>query len=391
MLNFVFFVHFSTETDGSFGNVKIITTPGADAPQASRSEVFDFVESEILAALGIDSVLSMDLSDSPLGVGDNKYRINRWAALGLLSKVYLNSEVYTGTARYDEAAAAAGYVIDNGPYTLCSTGCSVPNLGKRPSVASDPDSLEGFAAIFAPNNENNPEIIWSVQYDEATAGGMNFSQMTLHYSSQFTWNFQDQPWNGYATLEEFYNSFDDNDRRKKASFISGPQLDFGGSAVLDYASDDGNPPLNYTPQINELQPNSLREAGARMGKYSFKQFGRPDMDNDYVIIRLGELYLNRAEALARAAGDWSLAGADVNVIRSRAGVGPLSSITADSFLAERGREMFQETYEEQILFVLISLLVLGGKTSLCRNRELFPIPFEQIQASNGSLTQNPGY
>ena len=99
--------------------------------------------------------------------------------------------------------------------------------------------------------------------------------------------------------------------KKQALLLA--QLDFGGSAVLDYASDDGNPPLNYTPQINELEPNSLREAGARMGKYSFKQFGRPDMDNDYVIVRLGELYLNRAEALARAAGDWSLAGPDVNV------------------------------------------------------------------------------
>lgn len=376
-----------------FGNVKIITSPGGDASQSSRADVFDFVESEILAALGVESISAdMDLSNSPLGVGDNKYRINRWAALGLLSKVYLNAEVYSGTARYSEAAVAAGYVIDNGPYTLCSTGCSVPNLGKRPAVASDPDELEGFAAVFAPNNENNPEIIWSVQYDEATAGGMNFAQMTLHYSSQFTWNFQDQPWNGYATLEEFYNSFDDNDHRKKASFIAGPQLDFGGSAVLDYASDDGNPPLVYTPQINELEPNSLREAGARMGKYSFKQFQRPDMDNDYVIVRLGELYLNRAEALARAAGDWSLAGPDVNVIRSRAGVGPMSSITADSFLAERGREMFQETSRRTDLIRFDKYTgTWWEKPASAEYRELFPIPFEQIQASNGSLTQNPGY
>ncbi len=79
-----------------FGNVKIITSPGGDAPQASRADVFDFVESEILAALGVASISAdMDLSNSPLGVGDNKYRINRWAALGLLSKVYLNAEVYT--------------------------------------------------------------------------------------------------------------------------------------------------------------------------------------------------------------------------------------------------------------------------------------------------------
>jgi hypothetical protein len=31
------------------------------------------------------------------------------------------------------------------------------------------------------------------------------------------------------------------------------------------------------------------------------------------------------------------------------------------------------------------------KPASAKYRELFPIPFEQIQASNGSLKQNPGY
>ena len=44
------------------------------------------------------------------------------------------------------------------------------------------------------------------------------------------------------------------------------------------------------------------------------------MDNDYPIIRLGDLYLIRAEAEARVAGDWNLALPDVNTIRARAGV-----------------------------------------------------------------------
>jgi starch-binding outer membrane protein, SusD/RagB family len=61
-------------------------------------------------------------------------------------------------------------------------------------------------------------------------------------------------------LEEFYNSYSNDDVRKKNNFIVGPQLDFGGSAVLDYASDDGDLELNYTPKINELAPNSLRES-----------------------------------------------------------------------------------------------------------------------------------
>lgn len=377
-----------------FGNVKIITAPGADVPQSTRAQVYAFVEKELLDAIGTTEIKAgMNLGTSPLGTDKNAYKINVFGALGILSKLYLNSEVYIGAKNYDKAALAAGYVIDNGPYSLCGSGCKVKNLGKRPSVAADPADLEGYAAVFAPNNSGNPEHIFSVFYDEVAAGGMNFSQMNLHYSSQFTWNFDSQPWNGYATLEEFYNSYDAGDARKKNNFIVGPQLDFGGSAILDYASDDDDLQLSYNPKINELAPNSSREGGARPGKFSYKQFGRPDMDNDYPIIRLGDLYLVRAEALARAAGDWSLALPDVNVIRARAGfTAPLSSISADQFLAERGREMFAESSRRT------DLIRFGKYNSAWWEKpvspeyvNLFPIPQDQINASNGTLKQNPGY
>ncbi len=377
-----------------YGRVPITTTPGqTGVAQATRAEVFEFVESELLGALGISEVSSsMDLSGSALGTDNNPYLINQFGALGILSKVYLNAEVYTGTARWQEAADAASYVIDNGGYALCGAGCSVPNLAKRAGVDTDPEMLEGYAAVFAPNNDNNPEHIFTVNYDEASAGGMNFVQMNLHYSSQFTWNLDSQPWNGYATLEDFYNSYDDGDARKKASFIQGEQLDFGGSAILDYASDDGNLVLNYTPEINELTPNSLREAGARPGKFSFQQFGRPDMSNDYTIVRLGEMYLNRAEAMSRAAGNWNMGLDDVNTLRARANASAYTSLDAAEFLAERGREMFQEASRRTDL---IRFGEYNGtwweKPASDPSRNIFPIPSEQITASDGTLTQNPGY
>ncbi len=377
-----------------YGNVKIITSPGVDAPQSSRDEVFAFVESELLAALGISAVSSsMDLSSSSLGTDNNAYTINQYGALGILSKVYLNAEIYTGTPRWGEAMAAASYVIDSGVYSLCDDGCTVKNLGKRAGVASDPENLEGYAAVFAANNDGNPENIFTVNYDEAGAGGMNFSQMNLHYSSQFTWNLDAQPWNGYATLEDFYNSYEAGDARKTANFVVGEQLDFGGSAILDYASDDGDLVLNYTPAINELEPNSLREAGARPGKFQFQQFGRPDMNNDYPIVRLGDMYLVRGEARARMAGDWNMSLSDVNVIRARAKVSEMTSIDADGFLAERGREMFQESARrtDLIRFGKYNDAWWEHPADASDHVNLFPIPFDQIQASDGTLTQNPGY
>ena len=376
-----------------YGNVKIVTSPGQDPAQSSRADVFAFVESELLDALGIGAVTgSMDLSGSALNTDMNPYRVNQSAAMGLLAKLYLNAEVYTGTPRYQEAADAASYVIDNSGNVLADDSYSIPNLGQRPAVATDPEDLTGYAAVFAPNNEDNPEMIWSVPYDESTGGGMNYSQMTLHYSSQFTWNLESQPWNGYSALEDFYNSYEAGDKRKTANFIQGLQLDYGGSTVLDFAASDGDIELNYTSDINELEPDASRKGGARLGKFSFKQFGRNDMSNDYPIIRLGDMYLIRAEGLARAAADWSLALPDVNTIRARAGVSALATIDADEFLAERGREMFMEVTRRQ------DLIRFGKfddpwweKTNNDAHKALFPIPTEQLQAAGGSLTQNPGY
>lgn len=376
-----------------FGRVKIVTAPGSDAPQSDRAAVFNFVESELLAALGISAVTaSMDLSGSDLGTEIANYRINQYAALGVLAKLYLNAEVYTGTARYEEADWAATYIIDNSPYILCAEGCTAPNLARRPDVESDPETLEGYAAVFAPTNENNPEIIWAIEYAAVGGGGMNFAQMTLHGPSQLTYGLDAAPWNGFSVLEEFYNSYEDADLRKEASFLVGPQTDFSGNALIDFAADDDDLQVVYTPQINELEPNAIRQAGARMKKFSFEVLGRADMNNDYPIIRLGDIHLVRGEARARAAGDWSLSLPDVNALRARAGVTALSSINADGFLAERGKEMFQESNRRTDLIRFDKFQdAWWEKTNSDSFRNLMPIPIAQINASNGTLTQNPGY
>ncbi|KGE87790.1 RagB/SusD family nutrient uptake outer membrane protein [Phaeodactylibacter xiamenensis] len=376
-----------------FGRVKIVTEYDPNPPQATREEVFNFVEQELLAILEVPEVSAdMDLSSSSLSESSDAYELNRYGALGILARLYLNAEVYTGMPRYESAGTAASYIIDSGHYQLCGQGCAVPNLGRRQGVPFDSEQLEGYAAVFAPNNDGNPEHIFSINYDEYLGPGMNFSQMVLHPASRLSWHLQEQPWNGYATLEEFYNSYEDADLRKKASFLTGPQFDFSGSAVIDYTENDGELQLKYTPAINELQPNAQAESGARPAKFSFKLFGRREMDNDFPIVRLGEVYLIRAEARARLSGNWADAEPDVNVLRARAGVEPYSgTLTADEFLAERGREMFQEAIRRT------DLIRFGKYTEAWWEkpasepyRELFPIPRSAIGGDAG-MTQNPGY
>lgn len=407
-----------------YGNVKLITTSGVDAPQSSRSEVFDFVESELLDVLGLTraQVLAGD-APTAFGPSNNAYRVNQYAALGLLAKLYLNAEVYTGTVLYAEAAAAADHIIENGGYRLATASYSgntegyvvnhsVTNLGRLNSnqVAREEgniytyENLEGYAAIFAANNEGNPEFIWSIEYDEVNAGGMNFAKMTLHYGSQFTWNFEAQPWNGYATLQDFYNDYDPGDRRQENNHIAGVQRTFNGGIVRDYAKEpeDTDSALDFTPEnTGGIFPNGLRQAGARLGKFSFKQFGRPDQDNDYPIVRLGELFLIRAEGNARANGGWdaSAALADVNIIRARSGAAALNAaeLTENEFLAERGREMFQESTRrsDQIRFGQYFAGADSGRkadaTVSPAYKNVMPIPLDAINAANGTLSQNEGY
>ena len=383
-----------------YGNVKIVKAAGSDAPQSNRADVFAFVESEILAALGVSSIsASMDLTNSDLTTSSKKYRINQYAAVGLLSRIYLNAEVYSGTARYAEAAAAAGWVIDNGPYQLTTeSNSSVTNLAKRPGVPTDPDNLVGYPAMFAPNNQDNVELIWTVPYDGVNGGGMNFHMMGLHQPSQFAYNFDSQPWNGYQTLEAMYRSYESSDVRGQNNFLVGQQYSYDGLALSDWAADDLNAdgtknlPLSYTPEINELFPNSIRQSGARMYKFSHAQFERNEKSNDFPIVRLSEMYMNRAEGLARAAGDWSQALPDVNIIRGRAKVSAYSSVDAAEFLAERGREFIFESHRRT------DLIRFGkyndawfAKTASDSYKTLMPIPTDAITASSGSLTQNPGY
>jgi hypothetical protein len=351
-----------------FGRVPLITAPNQDVPQSDRKDVFKFIEDELNAAI------------PELPAGRQEYgRVSQGAAYGLLCRMYLNAQVYTGTARYADAIAMADKVIGLGVYSLD----------------------ENYAKVFSPDNVDNVEHIFVAPFDEATGEGNNFAQMTLHYPSQLTYKLQSQPWNGFATLEDFYKSYEDGDARKANNFIVGPQFDLNGNPLLDLAydkADEDGAPLNYTPHINMLAPNSSRQAGARFGKFSFKIKQRDNMDNDFPLIRYGEILLNKAEALQRLHGNWNdpEALALINQIRVRAKVAPFTTMTEGDMLAERGRELFVEAHRRTDL---IRFGAYGNawweKTADSNpNHNLMAIPIEQMQASllsKNPLVQNTGY
>src|SRR5690606_29506512 len=91
-----------------FGNVPIQTTVATTLPvQNSREEVFNFVEAELL-----------EVQDLLLGSGQNEYgRVDQVAAWSLLSRLYLNAEVWTGTPRYSDCITYSNMVM-NSSYTI---------------------------------------------------------------------------------------------------------------------------------------------------------------------------------------------------------------------------------------------------------------------------------
>jgi len=390
-----------------WGNVPIVTS-FADAPenpsqpnsdfQQGRTAVFDFIVKEVK-----DNITELNPD-----AGSTYGRVNTWVAHMLLAKLYLNANVYRGlsnsSSEYQNylnmAVAECDSIINSGNYSLAAN----------------------YKDNFSANNSGSPELIFVVPYDEVFLTGFNLDQMTLHYASQSTYNLNDQPWNGYAAMQETYDRYIDPNQNpgpqgnvigdmgdttkgtvdaRLTNFIVGPQYDAQGNRLTDPGATDADPdgpPLTFTPHIEHLQPNGLRQAGARIGKFEIQQGAKANMNNDYPIFRYADVLLMKAEAL------WRLNNADhealrlVNMIRKRAKVDSYTSLNAQKILDERAREMFYEVIRRQDL-----IRFQGDKGATKFNDpwtfkpkstdahvNVFPIPRDQLEA-NPNLVQNPGY
>jgi len=381
-----------------YGNVPIVTgfkdvssSPSQPSPdfQEGRKKVFDFVEKEIK-----DNIDALDSNVDLSTYG----RMTKWAAHFLLAKLYLNAKVYIGTPRYSDAVEQCNAIINSGNFHL----------------AGD------FFGNFKTENQNSPEFIFAIPYDAVNLTGHNMHMRTLHTLSQFTFNLKAQPWNGFATMEDFYNTFKDSDQRKDG-FLVGYQKDASGNYLIDNSTFEGEPhgdTLYFTPHINEIYPEAWREGGARFNKFSYASGSTANLDNDFPVFRYADVLLTKAEAMWRAAGAPDNYGdadalALVNMVRERAGLSDYSSLDAYKILMERGHELYTELWRRQDLLrykgnIHFKISSDGSKGAVydsgptafndawwekeadMADHNIYPIPFTQLQA-NKNLVQNPGY
>lgn len=350
-------------------------------PYRNRQELFSYVESELLA-LSNDA----DFADPKT----NEYgRVDKAAAWGMLSRLYLNAQVYTGTQRNTDAATYAKRVIDVPGYSLSTTAA-----GKVSSA---------YGRLFLGDNQTAParnEIIWPVTFDANNTrsfGGTTFLVNGSTSPSNGNWKAKNgMPqggWGGMRATKNLVNLFGaDTVRDTRGRFWTDGQ-------TLEI-SDIGN----FNEGYGVIKFRNITSNGTALGG------SQSQSSVDYPMIRLAEVMLNYAEAVSRGgAGDANLALSYVNQIRRRAynlpittpnATADLATLSTNALLDERGRELFWEAFRRTDL-IRFGRFVEGtyvwpwkGGVKDGRGveayRVLYPLPASDLTV-NQNLKQNPGY
>jgi hypothetical protein len=367
-LNFFYLMDF-------FGNVPFTEVVTIELPeQISRANLFAYIETELKA---IDNDLS-DAKQAPFG------RADKVAAWFLLSRLYLNAEVYTGTARWADAASYAKKVMDSG-YGLCS------------------NYEQLFMADNGENTEARKEIILPIRQDGVDTrswGGSLYLIAATHTKGMTAWGTS-EGWGGVrarkALVDKFFSS--------GVVPLKGTETDIVSAAkdarALFFAGDG-----DKDKRTLEITAVGTFKEGFSVAKWSNNrsdgQTPRDPMyvDTDIPFFRLAEAYLTYAEATLRSGGSAQEALDAVNDLRTRANASELRSITTDVILDEKAREMYFEGQRRTDLIrygYFTSNTYLwdwkGGQakgTSVSSFYNLFPIPVSDIIV-NKNLTQNSGY
>ena len=348
----------------NYGDAPYLTTAN-NAPASpfkiKRAALYDSLVTTIKRAL--PSLKAMD----------KKSMITKYSAYALLAKLYLNAEVYTGTPHWQEAE------------DFCD---SLVLPGKAPySFESD------FLAPFKTNNEVSSEIIFSIPYDEDNFQGFRLHMRTLHYQHNLKYDMTVGPWNGFAVVPTFFDTYETTDLRREGYNIFGVQYASstnGGGKILDGLT---HKVLDIDPHLGALNmqeanfsQQQIRTTGARVGKYEIKMGAKENLSNELPLFRLTDFYLMKAECMIRLGGngdEW------VNPIRTRAGVAAWSGTTLDQLLAERGRELYCEGHRRQDLIRFGKFTIAGWeRLATGPERNTFPIPKWATDA-NPNLLINP--
>jgi hypothetical protein len=400
-----------------FGNIPYVTNFKVDPTTVvniPRAQVFDSIEADLLSVI---PKLTEETGVTTFG------KMTKWWAYGILAKMYLNAEVYTGTPRWADCAAMCDNVINSGKFNLI------------------PSFFDNFGV-----NTITEENLMVIPYNASFIGGQYTTVSTIMSNSAYTFGITTNYGNnGMSVTRDFYKNFDTtstyyqslvngfintyrtfNDQRT-GQFLIGQQFVKGvpyppykdiivASTNTARAGDPWDPtssaitlydqqshlPIKYYDTMVQFSNGAdyFRMAGLRNIKY----YPQPGPTGDYMsnqqpLMRYSDILLMKAESLLRSATNLNDALDLVNQVRERAYRGPsgnwtMTDLTLPNMLAERAREFSWEMIRRTDV---IRFGTFGNaKTYPPKpadpddHLELLPIPAPQI-LTNPNLQQNPGY
>lgn len=300
----------------------------------SKAETYLQIETDLL-----DAIDKLPLKGQY--VGAELGRASKGAAQALLAKAYLYQE------KWQLASDMSSNVMSSGQYSL----------------------LTNYADVWREVGENKSESIFEVQAT-LTKGLVGYTDV------QGPRGTPDLGWGFNTPSIQLANSYQSGDVRKNATILSVPSTLWDGFIA---PTTWNNPRYNY-----KAYQSSIAEPW---------NGNKGETAKNLRILKYSDLLLIHAEAAFKL-GNTSDALTQVNTIRTRAGLPSLTSLTIDELYNERRWEM---AMEHDRWFDIIRTgnarvaMLAVGKNFIVGTHEVFPIPSDQITASGGRLTQNPGY
>lgn len=379
-----------------FGGVPIqrepLTQPKTDFVRAPLDSVNNLIIEDLLYA-------AMNLPE-PGGFGSRTNangkptaRANRYQAMQLLAEVYIRA------GKPALAEAQCDLIINSGKFALHTT-----RYGIKSAQAGDP-----FNDMFWYGNQRryqgNKEAIWVMEQENPAniPGGI-----TNNPQQRRNWGAAYYQISGMKLCDSLggrgiarmrltnwviYDLYETNDMRnsqynlRRKFYYNNPTSANYGQPVPYTGADTVFKICPHTTKWYEFNPND--EFGFAMIK-------------DFMLMRLGETYLLKAEAQLNQSNP-NGAATTINVLRTRANASQVSGsqITLDFILDERTRELLAEENRRMTLMRTGKLVTrttayntqtINPVLGISSKNLLLPIPLSEINLNKDAvLEQNPGY
>lgn len=375
----------------AFGNVTFSTQVQTTLPpQYSRSQMFEFVESELLE---IESLLS---DAKPKKSTDEGYgRVDKAADWLLLARLYLNAEVYTGTAQWAKAAEYAKKVMDSS-YQLNTTGSGVWSAYQMLFMGDNGETSAAYEAIFPILQDGLTTTSWGTTL--FLIAGSTDANVHANPLDESATTGTTEAWGGNRARSSLLAKFfPNNDAPNVRCYV-----------MTEEAGDDRALFDGVDRTLTNDEQGTFTNGYAVPKFTNFKTDGSAGHssqfpDGDFFLMRKAEAYLTYAEAMARQNGGTTSGDATeaVNTIRNRAHASLKATYTLSDLCDEWSREFY---YEGRRRMDLVRFGYYGGNTSYVwpwkggsfagrqfdEYRNIFAIPTKDL-TSNSNLVQNNGY